>query len=41
MEVVSSFKPEFQEDNSWAQPVISNGVMYLREQDKLMAFKLK
>jgi len=41
MDVVSSFKPEFQEDNSWAQPVIADGMMYLREQDKLMAFKLK
>jgi len=41
MEVVSDFMPDFQEDNSWAQPVIANGVMYLREQDKLMAYKLK
>lgn len=41
MDVVGTFKPRFQEDNSWAQPVIADGVMYLREQDKLMAFKLK
>jgi len=41
MEIVSTFKPDFQEDNSWAQPVIANGVMYLREQDKLMAYQLK
>ena len=40
-EIVSSFKPEFQKDNSWAQPVIADGVLYLREQDKLMAFSLK
>ena len=41
MDVVSSFKPAYQEDNSWAQPVIAGGVMYLREQDKLMAYELK
>lgn len=41
MDVVSHFMPDFQEDNSWAQPVIANGVMYLREQDKLLAYKLK
>jgi len=41
MDVVNSFKPEFQEGNSWAQPVIAGGVMYLREQDKLMAYELK
>lgn len=41
MDVVSSFKPAYQEDNSWAQPVIADGIMYLREQDKLMAYKLK
>jgi outer membrane protein assembly factor BamB len=41
MEVVGTFMPEYQEDNSWAQPVICDGVMYLREQDKLMAFQLK
>ena len=41
MDVVSDFMPDFQEDNSWAQPVIAGGVMYLREQDKLMAYQLK
>lgn len=40
-DVVASFTPEYQEDNSWAQPVIANGVLYLREQDKLMAYRLK
>jgi hypothetical protein len=40
-DMVASFKPDFQEDNSWAQPVIADGVMYLREQDKLMAYELK
>ncbi|QEG23511.1 outer membrane protein assembly factor BamB family protein [Mariniblastus fucicola] len=41
MEVVNSFMPKIQEDNSWAQPVIADGVMYLREQDNLMAYRLK
>ena len=41
MEVVGSFMPDYQEGNSWAQPVIADGVMYLREQDKLMAYQLK
>ena len=40
-DVVASFTPQYQEDNSWAQPVIANGVLYLREQDKLMAYRLK
>ncbi|QDV69714.1 Quinoprotein ethanol dehydrogenase precursor [Rosistilla carotiformis] len=38
MDVVSSFKPEFQQGKSWAHPVISGGRLYLREQDKLMSF---
>jgi len=37
----SSFMPSFQQGKSWAHPVISGGVMYLREQDKLMAYKVK
>lgn len=41
MEVVSTFKPEFQEGKTWAHPVISDGKLYLREQDKLMCYKLK
>ena len=35
-----SFKPEFQERESWAHPVVSGGRLYLREQDKLMCYKL-
>ncbi|HTN74369.1 MAG TPA: PQQ-binding-like beta-propeller repeat protein, partial [Pirellulaceae bacterium] len=31
-----SFKPEYQEKQSWAHPVIAGGRLYLREQDKLM-----
>ena len=40
-EMVGSFKPEFQDDKSWAHPVVVGGMLYLREQDKLMAYKLK
>jgi len=36
-----SFMPSFQQGSSWAHPVIANGVLYLREQDKLMAYKVK
>lgn len=32
--------PEFQEDRSWAHPVVVDGKMYLREQDKLMRYAL-
>ena len=39
--VVSSFKPAFQQKESWAHPVIAGGKLYLREQDKLMSYQLK
>jgi outer membrane protein assembly factor BamB len=39
--VVHTFKPEFQQGASWAHPVIANGNLYLREQDKLMCYRLK
>ena len=35
-----SFKPEYQERESWAYPVIANGKLYLREQNKLMCYEL-
>ncbi len=35
-----SFMPEFQERESWAHPVVANGRLYLREQDKLMCYDL-
>lgn len=35
-----SFKPEHQERESWAHPVVSGGRLYLREQDKLMCYGL-
>jgi outer membrane protein assembly factor BamB len=35
-----SFKPAFQEKESWAHPVVAGGRLYLREQDKMMCYKL-
>jgi outer membrane protein assembly factor BamB len=40
-QVVQSFKPAFQKQESWAHPVISGGNLYLREQEKLMCYRLK
>lgn len=40
-ELLNSFKPAFQERESWAYPVIADGKLYLREQNKLMCYKLK
>lgn len=39
--LIASFQPAFQEDHSWSYPVISGGKLYLREQDKLMCYRLK
>lgn len=33
-------KPEYQEGKSWAHPVIVDGMLYLREQDKLMCYDI-
>lgn len=38
---VGNFMPVFQDGKSWAHPVISGGILYLREQNKLMAYKLR
>lgn len=35
------FMPEHQEGNSWAHPVVVGDRLYLREQDKLMCYRLK
>lgn len=35
-----TFTPVFQQKESWAYPVVSGGLLYLREQDKLMCYKL-
>lgn len=40
-EVVRSFDPAFQEKESWSYPVIAAGKLYLREQNKIMCYKLK
>ena len=37
-ELNGSFMPDYQEGKSWAHPVVFDGVLYLREQDKLMAY---
>ncbi len=37
-ELVGKFKPAFKEKESWAQPVVVNGKLYLREQDQLMIY---
>lgn len=36
-----TFKPEYQEGRSWAHPVIVDGRLYLREQDKLMCYDVR
>ncbi len=40
-ELNGTFTPEYQEGKSWAHPVISDGKLYLREQNKLMCYDLK
>jgi outer membrane protein assembly factor BamB len=35
-----SFMPVYQKGESWAYPVVSGGRLYLREQDKMMCYKL-
>jgi len=37
----AAFKPVFQQGQSWAHPTIADGKLYLREQDRLMCYKLK
>ena len=32
--------PEYQEDRSWSHPVVVDGRLYLREQDKLMCYNV-
>lgn len=39
--VLGKFEPEYQEGKSWSHPVISDGKLYLREQDKLMCYDLR
>ncbi|PHS04746.1 MAG: polyvinylalcohol dehydrogenase [Blastopirellula sp.] len=35
------FMPEYQEQKSWAHPVVLDGLLYLREQNKLMVYDLR
>lgn len=39
-ELNGTFTPEFQDRESWAHPVVSDGKLYLREQNKLMCYDL-
>ena len=39
-EVRGEFVPEYQEGESWSHPVVVDGKLYLREQDKLMCYEL-
>ncbi|MGK0188031.1 MAG: outer membrane protein assembly factor BamB [Verrucomicrobiales bacterium] len=39
--IKGSFKPAFKDRESWAHPVVANGRLYLREQDKLMCYDLR
>jgi len=39
-EVVRSFDPAFQEKESWSYPAIADGRLYLREQGKIMCYKI-
>lgn len=34
-----SFEPDYQEGKSWAHPVVVNGKLYLREQNRLMCYQ--
>lgn len=36
-----TFKPAYQEGKTWAHPVVSEGRLYLREQDKLMCYDFR
>jgi outer membrane protein assembly factor BamB len=36
--LAGTFRPEFQEGNSWSHPVVVDGRLFLREQDKLMCY---
>jgi outer membrane protein assembly factor BamB len=38
---VLHFEPAFQEGSSWAYPALSDGKLYLREQDRIMCYGLK
>ena len=39
-QLMGTFRPEYQERESWSHPVVVDGKLYLREQDKLMCYTL-
>ncbi|QDT31803.1 PQQ-binding-like beta-propeller repeat protein [Thalassoglobus polymorphus] len=39
-ELNGSFTPDYQDDKTWSHPVVYEGKLYLREQDKLMCYEL-
>lgn len=39
-ELNGTFKPEYQERESWSHPVVVDGKLYLREQNKLMCYDI-
>jgi len=39
-DLVRTFEPAFQEKESWSYPAIANGKMFLREQDKIMCYRI-
>lgn len=39
-ELLGHFRPEYQERESWSHPVVVDGKMYLREQNRLMCYDL-
>ena len=38
---IGTFEPAYREGKTWAHPTIANGKLYLREQGKLMCYRLK
>ena len=39
--LLGTFTPEYQEDKTWSHPVVVDGLLYLREQDKLMCYDVR
>ncbi len=39
--LIAKFTPAYVKTPSWSHPVVANGMLYLREQDQLMCYKLK
>lgn len=41
LKVKGEFMPEYQERESWSHPVVVDGMLYLREQNKVMCYDLR